>query len=118
MRHSSERGAREIIDVQILVAAFGPVSSLEAVDDRDVRMIQRGQRLRFTLEPSEALIVLRERFGQNLDRNLSPQVHIARAILVAHAAFADERGNFVPANPSAGGQRHCRDCERKRTSGC
>ena len=38
---------------------------------RDVRMIQRREDLRFALEPGQSLAVGRERFGQDLDRDLS-----------------------------------------------
>ena len=43
-----------------------PLRLLEPVDGRDVRMIQRGERLRFALEPREALRIVREGVGRIL----------------------------------------------------
>ena len=62
---------------------------LEPVDSRDVRVVQRGQGLGFALEPREAIRVGGERHGENLDRNVAPQLGIARAIDLAHAAGAE-----------------------------
>ena len=62
---------------------------LEAVDLRDVRMIQRGERLRFALEARQAVGVGRERLGQDLDRDVAIELRVARAIDLAHAACAD-----------------------------
>ncbi len=58
----------------------------EAVDAADVRMVQRRERLRFALKPGEAIGVLRERVGQNLQRDLASERRVAGAIDLAHAA--------------------------------
>ena len=76
----------------------------EAVDGGDVRMIQRGQRLRFARESRQAIRIVRERLGQDLDRDVAIQLRIARAIDLAHAPFADLRGDFVDAEAGAGGE--------------
>jgi hypothetical protein len=44
---------------------------LEAVDLRDMRMIERGQELGFAAEASKALGIALELRGQNLDRDLA-----------------------------------------------
>ncbi len=44
----------------------------ETVDRRDVGMVQRGQQLRLTFKPGEALFVPRKLLGEGLDRNLTP----------------------------------------------
>ena len=71
---------------------------------RDVRMIQRGERLRFAREPGQPIGIARERVGQDLDRDVAIQLGVARAIHLAHAAFADRRGDFVDAEAGAGSE--------------
>jgi hypothetical protein len=68
---------------------------LEPVNDRDVRVIQRGKRPSFPLEPCEPVWVLRECVGQDLDGDLASEVPIRRAIDLAHAASADLRAYRV-----------------------
>src|SRR5437879_2513578 len=62
---------------------------LEAVDGRDVRMIQRREELRFTLESGNSVRVGDEELRQDLDRDLAPELCVARAVDFAHAAGAD-----------------------------
>ena len=50
------------------------------MDSRDVRMVQRGERLRFTLEPSKSFGVLGERLWQYLDRDLATEARIGGTI--------------------------------------
>jgi hypothetical protein len=71
------------------------------VDRRDVRVIQRREGLGFTLEAREAVGVVRERLGQNLDRDVAIQLRVAGAEDLAHAAFADRRGDLVDAESIA-----------------
>ena len=61
----------------------------EAVDTGDVGMIQRRERLRFARESRQAIGVVREGFGQNLDRDVAVQLRVARTIDLAHPAGAD-----------------------------
>ena len=62
---------------------------LEAVDGRDVRVVQRRQDLGFPLESREACDISRERRRQDLDRHVAFQLAVARAVDLAHSAFAD-----------------------------
>ena len=66
-----------------------PAGFLEPVDRGDVRMIQRRERLRFALEPRQALGISGERVGQDLDRDLAAERRVRRAIDLPHPAFAD-----------------------------
>ena len=75
---------------------------LETVDGRDVRVVERGQDLGFALEPREARRIGRHRRRQDLDRHVAFQLAVARAIDLAHSAFADLRGDFVGAEAGAG----------------
>ena len=77
---------------------------LEAVDVRDVRMVQRRERLRFAREPREPIGIVRERVGQDLERDVAIQLRVAGAIHLAHAAFADLGGDFVDAEAGAGSE--------------
>jgi hypothetical protein len=61
---------------------------LGAVDLRDVRMIEGGERLRFALESQRAIRITDEVVGQDFDGDVAIQFGIARAIDLAHAAFA------------------------------
>jgi hypothetical protein len=50
------------------------------VNGGDIGMVQRGQHFGFTLEPRKALKMGRERFGQNLQRNVAFQARVASTI--------------------------------------
>ena len=67
-------------------------------------MVQRGEGLRFALESSEALRIVRECLGQDLDRNVAIQLGIARSIDFAHAPAADEIGQLKDAEAGAGSE--------------
>ena len=82
------------------------VGFFEAVDRRDVGMVQRSQNLCFTLKPCQPLRVGRERFGENLERHLALELGIDGLIHLSHAALADEGGHVVMAEPGADFQRH------------
>jgi hypothetical protein len=43
-------------------------------------MVQRGEHLRLTLEAREAIGIRREELRQNLERDITPQLGISRAI--------------------------------------
>lgn len=47
---------------------------------QDVRMVERGEELRFALEPREALGIQGKGFGEDLDRSVAIQPGVARAI--------------------------------------
>ena len=69
----------------------------DAVDLRDVRVVERGQRLRFAREARDAIRIVREHVGQDLDRDVAVQLRIARAIHLAHSAFAQLGDDLVRA---------------------
>ena len=72
------------------------VSFFEAVDGSDVRMVQGGENLRFTLEPYEAVWVRREGIRQRLERHIAVKFGVVGAVDLAHAALADLGGDFEP----------------------
>ena len=53
-------------------------------------MVQRREHPRLALEAREAIRVGRELGRQDLDRDVAPELRVARAIHLAHAARADE----------------------------
>ena len=58
-------------------------------------IVERGEHLRFALEPGHALRVFGESLGQNFQRHLAPQLRITRAIHFAHPARPQRREDFV-----------------------
>ena len=78
------------------------VGLLQSIDRGDVRMIQRSQHLRFALKTGEPFGIVRERFRQNLDGHVAPELGVVRLIHFAHAARTDLREDFVGAELGAG----------------
>ena len=76
---------------------------LDAVDLCDVRMVQTGEHLRFTLEPGQSIRICRKRLGQGLERHLPVQLRIGGLIDLAHAPLADEGGDVVVPEAGADG---------------
>ncbi len=83
------------------------VAVLDAVDRRDVRMIQGREQARFTVEAGAALGIATEGLRQDLDRDLAAKPDVTGAVDLAHAAgpkgdapascTADERLNTAVA---------------------
>src|SRR5579863_6294556 len=78
----------------------------QAVDCRNVRVIERSEYLRFAVEARHALCVSCEGFGQNFQGYVTPQLGIARAVDFSHSAHAERRENFVGSEPGSGNERH------------
>ena len=81
-----------------------PSDFSEAVDVRDVRMIERREDFRFALEAGEPLGIRRDRGRQDLDGDLALQLRVGRPIHLAHPACADLGGDFVGAEARAGSE--------------
>ena len=71
------------------------VRLLEAVDDRDVRMVERGQDAGFALEPCETVRIGGERLRQDLDRDVAIELRVTRPVDLPHAAFANLRRDHI-----------------------
>ena len=84
--------------------------ALEAVDLRDVRMVQRGESLRLAGEPRGTVGVAREEMREDLDRDLALQLRVARAIDLTHTSSAERRDDFVRTDPVSGNERHVVGC--------
>ena len=83
------------------VAAF-----FEAVDRRDVRVVERRQDLRFALEAGQPFGVVHEGVGQDLQRDIAVQLGITGLVHFAHAACTDGGEDFVGAEGGAGLKWH------------
>jgi hypothetical protein len=75
---------------------------LDAIDGRDVRVVQRGYRAGFALEPSDALGVGGEVVRQRLQGNVAPELRVASLPHLAHAATANEGNDLVMSYARAG----------------
>ena len=96
---------RQVLALDQLHHESGHASALfEPVDARDVGMIQRRERFRFARESRQTVGVVRERVGQDLDRDVAVQLGVASAKDLPHAPFADRRDDFVDAEAGAGGE--------------
>ena len=78
----------------------------ETVDCPDVRMIERCEQSCFAFEARQAIGVRRERRRQDLQRDVAPELGIARAIHFAHPAGPEQRDDLVDADPGSRRQSH------------
>ena len=69
-------------------------------------MIQCRQCPSLAVESSEAIGIRREELGQHLDRHITMELGIARAVYLTHAARPERGGDFVVTKPGASRQRH------------
>ena len=70
-------------------------------------MIQRREDLRFALEPGDAVRIVGEHLREDLDRDFAPQLCVARAINLSHAAAAEGSDDLVRPDARAGLDRPC-----------
>ena len=81
-----------------------PVRFFEAVDRRDVRVVESREELRLTSEAGQALGIGRYLDGQHLDRHLAVELRVGGAVDLSHAAGADGGGDLVRPEARAGGE--------------
>ena len=86
----------------------------ELVDRHDVRVVERGGRLRLELEPRHEARVAGPGLGQRLERDLPLQPRVARAIDLAHAPGPEGLKDLVSSQPSSRGERHASRCLRSQ----
>jgi hypothetical protein len=75
---------------------------LNAVDLRDVRVVERRQDLGFAFKAGQPLGVLREGLGKDFDRHFAGEPSVLGAVHFAHTARADGRENLVGTQASSG----------------
>ena len=81
---------------------------LDAVDLRDVRMVQRREDLGFALEAGQPFRIGREGRGKDLDRNAALQPGVASLVDLAHTAGAQRRDHLVRTDAGASGEADVR----------
>ena len=79
---------------------------LHAVNGRDVRVIQRREEFRPTLETRQTIAIACEQLGKNFQRNVPMESGSAGAIDFAHSSRPDGREDLVGAETRAGRKRH------------
>jgi hypothetical protein len=67
-----------------------------------MRMFERGEHLRLAPKAREALRIINKCIRQDLDSDIAPEPRIVRTVNLTHAACANERGDFICAEASAG----------------
>ena len=66
-----------------------------------LRMIQRGERLRFARESRKTVPVMGEGVRENLESDIAIQLGVPSTPHLPHAAFADRRGDLIDAEARA-----------------
>jgi len=99
--------SREIFAVDQLHDEGGSDRGLfQAVDLRDVRVIQRGERLRFAFESRQSIRIVGERVGKNLQRDVTIEFRVPRAIDLAHPTRAERGDDLVGSEARAWRKPH------------
>jgi hypothetical protein len=65
-------------------------------------MVQGGEHFRFALKSCQSVRIRRHGRWENLDRDLTFQLGVGRAVDLAHAACSDLRGDFVDTETRTG----------------
>jgi hypothetical protein len=78
----------------------------DAVNGRDVGVIERGQRPRLALESREPFGVVREDVRQGLDSDVAAQAVVAGTVDFAHAARTERGNHFIRPETRTWDQRH------------
>src|SRR5262249_42887729 len=71
----------------------------EAVDLRDVCVVERGERLRFACEPRQTMRIAGDGVGQDLQGHVPIEPRVVRPTHLPHTTFADSAADFVDATP-------------------
>ena len=77
---------------------------LDAVNRRDIGMVQRGENFGLALKPCQTLRVLSQGSGQNLDRHLAIELRVSGAIYLAQPAGPDGRKDFIETKAGSSGK--------------
>src|ERR1051325_2601760 len=67
----------------------------QAVNSCDLRMVQRCKHARFALETRQAVVVVTERFRNELDGNTAAKLRVSGLIHVSHATRTEMAGDLV-----------------------
>jgi hypothetical protein len=99
---------REIVALDKFHHERGQTAVLfESVDGGDVRMIQRGEDLGFALKTGHAVRVMREFGREDLQRDITIELGVPRAVDLPHAAGAKRGEDLVRAEARSERKRQC-----------
>ena len=73
----------------------------EAINRRDIRVVERGEKLRFAFEAREPIGIAGESFRQNFQRHVAIELGVSGAIHLTHPACSQECEHFIGAETSA-----------------
>ena len=104
-----QRAFRQTIGERLAVDQFqnqraDAVALFDPVDRADVRVIERREDPRFALEAGQAIGIRGEGTRQHLERDVAPELRVASAIHLAHAARPEQCLDLVDADASPGQQ--------------
>src|SRR5262249_40942667 len=99
---AAERLALEELHDGVRDAALAP----DVVEREDVRVRERGNRLRLALETRERLRILGHPLRQTLDGDVAAEPRVARAVDLAHPSRSQRREDLVGAESSSYPQSH------------
>jgi hypothetical protein len=86
------------------------------VNRRKVRVVQRRERARLSLESRQSFWICRICLRQHLDRDITTEPRIMRAIDLTHSAGAEGRHDLVRAEARSDGQSHVRSASSRGDS--
>ena len=98
-------GQRRALD-ELENQELGVAALLDAVDARDVRMVERREQFRFPLEPRDSVRIVRDRLRQRLDRHVPPELGVAGAIDLAHTSGTQRRRDDVRPDSMSRAETH------------
>ena len=95
------------------------VRFFQAMDARDIGVIERGQHLRFALEALHSVAGEGERSREHFERNIAVELDIVRTINFAHAAAAQQGSETkVPPENCAFMEANCRPAIQQGIAFC
>ena len=71
----------------------------QAVDGRDVGMVERREHVGLALEADEPVTIVDEGLGEDLQRDVAGELCIGRPVHPSHTAFAEESDDVVVSEP-------------------
>ena len=75
---------------------------LETVNVGDIRVVQRGECVRFSCEPRQPIGITGEGVGKDLECHVAIELRVVGPVYLSHPSFADLSGDFVDAEAYAG----------------
>src|SRR5688572_8433318 len=93
-------GERQPVD-QFEHQATNILGLLKTVDCGDVRMVERREDPRFTLEAATSIVIGGKRRRQDLDRHIATKSRVASAVHVTHATATHELLHLIATDPPA-----------------